>query len=603
MAQRLRRDQVPTAETWNLADIYPTPAAWAADAAKIDPELQEVAAFRGRVSESAASLLACLYTYDRVITRLHRLRRYAYFDLAVDGTASQGQALSAEGEALAARVEAECSFLKPEIVSLSPATLEHYLQQEPGLGAFRPLLEEALRERTHLLPLETEAVLGAFSAGRQAPQQHWNMATAVDLRCDSIVDASGERLPVSIASYGSVHAQSPERTVRRAAFESLVAGLDGLKATLATSLSTHITQNVVMAKVRGYSSAIEMLLARQQVPQAVYDQVLDVVHDEIAPHVRRLMLLRGRVLGLEHLHRYDIEAPLDPEFQPVTTFAESAVLIQDVLHLFGEEYGEIITAAFRDRWIDRADNLGKRSGAFCWPVAGIHPYVFISWKDTLRSAFTLAHELGHGAHYEMTLRRHPLSSFSQDSATLLVEAPSTANELLLARHLLRTTTEPRLRRWLVLQSLSTFIHNMVTHMLEGRFERRLYALAQSGKPLTVDTIRGVQGEVFEQFYAGTVTVDDGARLYWTQQPHFYMNLFPYAYAAGLAVSYSAVTAMEDEGQPAVSRWVDMLKLGTTVPPLALAKHAGVDLADPETLRRAVRYFGSLVDELEASFAR
>ena len=391
MAERLQRSQVRAEETWNLADIYSDAAAWAADAALVAADLRDVAAFRGRLSEGSAVLLACLRCHDRLINRLHRLRRYAYFSLAMDGGAPQSQAFSEQGS-VAAGAQADCSFLKPEIVALGSETIATFLHNEPELGAFRPLLQEAERESEHLLHPETEAALAAFGAARHAPQQHWNMATAVDLHCAAVVDASGEPAPVGIAAYGSVLAQSPDRSLRRDAYQSLVTGLNGLKAMLATALSTHIAQNVVMARVRGYASASEMILGQQRVPRALYDQVLDVVHEEIAPHVRRLMRLRARILGLEQLQRYDMEAPLDPHYQPQTTFAESAALIQETLRLFGDEYGAILEAAFSARWIDRADNVGKRSGAFCWPVAGVHPYVFISWKNTLRSAFTLAHD-------------------------------------------------------------------------------------------------------------------------------------------------------------------------------------------------------------------
>ncbi|HWE63070.1 MAG TPA: oligoendopeptidase F [Chloroflexota bacterium] len=602
MPERLTRDQIPVEQTWNLGDIYATPEQWAADAAQVEGDSRALVAFQRRLAEGAPTLLACLQAHETLMARLHRLRIYAYFSLAADGSAPANQALSAQADALAARVEAARSFLKPELVALPTGTVECYLAQEPGLEAYRALLAEALRRRGHVLLPETEQALAALGESMKAPQTIWQMATAVDMTCDPIRDEHAREIPVSIAGYVSGLAQAADRGIRRAAYQSLTAGLNRQKVTLATALATHIMQNVALARLRGYGSATEMMLASQQVPMTVYQNVLDVVHDEIGPHVRRLMRLRARVLGLDGLQRYDLDAPLDPQYAPATTFEECARLVQDALRLLGDDYGRLIAAAFTDRWIDRADNLGKRSGAFCWPVYRVHPYVFMTWRDRLRSAFTLAHELGHAGHYALTLRHQLLSTVSLPAMTLVVEAPSTANELLLGQHLLDTAVEPRFRRWLILQSLGTFIHNMVTHLLEGHFERRLYELAEAGKPLTVATIMDVQGEVFERFYAGSVAVDDGARLYWAQQPHFYMNLFPYTYAAGLACGYAAVSAMREQGQPAVDRWLHMLTLGSTLPPIELAQAAGVDIGDPETLRQAVRYFGSLVDELEQGFA-
>ena len=601
MLERPIRAQVPVDQTWNLADIYPSPVQWAEDAARIDEDIQALAVYRGRLDVDAATLLACLQAHDALSIRLHHLRMYAYFSVAADGGAAENQALSARSDALAARVAAATSFLKTELVALPPGTVEKYLAREPGLAAYRALLDDALRLRGHLLAPQTETTLAALSESLTAPHAIWQMVTAVDMTCPPAHDEHGREVPVSIASYVAEQARAADPILRRTAYESLAAGLSGHKATLATALATHITRNVALARLRGYASATEMILARQQVPLAVYQNVLDVVHDEIAPYIRRLMRLRARLLGVEKLRRHDIEAPLDPAYAPVTTFAESGALIRDALRPLGDEYGALVKAAFDDHWIDRADNVGKRSGAFCWPVYGVHPYVFTTWRDTLRAAFTLAHELGHAGHYELTMRRQRFSAVSIEALTLLLEAPSTANELMLGQYLLDTATDPRLRRWLIVQLMGTFTHNMVTHLLEGHFERRLYELAEDGQPLTLATIMETQGAVFERFYADTVAVDDGARLYWAQQPHFYMNLYPYTYAAGLAGGYAAVTAMREEGQPAMDRWLHLLTRGNTRPALELLRDAGVDLSSAEPLRQAVGYFGSLVDELERSF--
>ncbi|MGH2409373.1 MAG: M3 family metallopeptidase, partial [Chloroflexota bacterium] len=277
--------------------------------------------------------------------------------------------------------------------------------------------------------------------------------------------------------------------------------------------------------------------------------------------------------------------------------------------VLGSRYDAMLATAFRDRWIDRADNAGKGSGAFCNPVYGAHPYVFTTWQDTMRSAFILAHELGHCGHMFLSGEAQPISgalTMDMDKIGVLrlfLEVPSTTNELLLGRHLLETTNDPRLRRWIISQLIATFTHNMVTHLLEAHFEDRLYGLAEAGQPLTPAAILEVQGAVFERFFAGTVVIDDAARLYWAQQPHFYMGgLYPYTYSAGLTAAYSVVEAIHSEGQPAVDRWLSTLEAGVTLPAGELMRGAGVDLADEAPIRGAVGHFGALVDELERSFA-
>ena len=594
----LTRDQVPLDQQWNLEDIYATAGHWRDDVERIDGDIAAVTAWQGRLGEGAAALLACLQANEHLVVRLDRIRIYSYFLLSADSTQAENQAMAEQAEALIAQARAALTAVYRELAMLPAAEVARYLEQEPEIAVFRPLLDDLARQREHMLSPETEGALAALGETMKAPQTIWQLATTLDMICLPARDSQGREAPVSIAAYSAAHAQSADRVLRRSSYLSLTAGLRGQQATLAAALATQIKQNVLLARVRGYGSATEMILARQRVPPTVYHAVLDVVHDEIAPHARRLALVRARALGLEKLQRYDLDAPLHPDYAPSITFEEAGSRIRDAVGLFGTEYGAIIADAFKHRWIDRADNVGKRSGAFSWPVYGEHPYVFLTWRDSFRNAFTLAHELGHTGHYQLTYQNQVQSTFSQDALTIVVEAPSTANEVLLGRYLLSRTVDPRQRRWLLVQLAETFTTNMVRALLAARFERRLYELAEAGRPLPLATILEVQGEVLERFYAGTVEIDEGARLAWAQMPHFYMNIFLYSYSAGLAAACAAVDAMQEHGQPAIDRWLRMLKLGTTRPPLELLAIGGVDIADPATLRKAVGYFGSIVDELE-----
>ncbi|HEY3079954.1 MAG TPA: oligoendopeptidase F [Chloroflexota bacterium] len=597
---RPTREQVPPELTWDLGHIYPTAAAWEADLTALEGDLERVTAYRGRLGEGAGTLRASLEARDGFIERLSRVNAYARLHLSTDGLSSANQAMSARSESFGARAGAALAFLTTELVALPDGTIERYLGEDPGLETYRLQLEDVVRSKPHVLEPQTEEVLAALDEALHLPMTVWQRVTTADLRCEPTQDGEGREIPVSIAAYQFGLRYHPEREVRRRAYESLSAGLDRHKATLATTLAAHIKKNVTTARLRGYSSAAEMILAPQRIPLEVYRNVCDTVHDGMAPHVRRLLGLRSRRLGLDELRMYDLEAPLDPGYDPPTSYAESERLIREGLSPLGAEYETIVSSAFQNRWIDRADNLGKRSGAFCATVYGVHSYVFTTWSDSLRNALILAHELGHAGHGMLASRNQVISNAR--SGLFFVEAPSTANELLVGQHILDTAAgDGRLRRFVIMQFLGTFLHNMVTHMLEAHFERRLYELAEADQPLTVGTVLQVQGEVFDRFYGDSVKVDDPSKLYWTQQPHFYINLYPYTYAAGLACGTVVADDIRREGEPAARRWLDTLRRGGSLPPLELAGKAGVDMASPEPIERAIAFFGRLVDELERSF--
>jgi oligoendopeptidase F len=605
------RAEIPVEVTWNLADIYPTTAAWEADFQTVEAALPALVAFRGRLGESAATLLAFLKARDEAAERYEKVLAYGSLGYSTDGLDAIFQAMNARASSLGARIGAALAFVPNELLALPAGTVEGFLDADSGLAPYRAQLEYVLRRRGHVLVPQAEEALAALDETLELPYTIWQVATAADMVCRPVADSAGRENSVSIARWVFGVSRSPDRELRRRSYESLAHGLDRHKHTLATTLTTNVERNVALAKLRGYGSAVEMILAPQRVPEGVYRGILQTVHDGMKPHIRRLIALRRRVLGIDRMHHYDLEAPLDPSLETPLDYAGCARLIREGLAGLGDEYGQIVADALAGRWIDRADNVGKRSGAYSRGVYGVHPYVFTTWQDQLRSALVLAHELGHTGHSALSSRAQPISNVSSGGSAaftgasmplFFIEAPSTANEMLMGQYLIDTAADPRVRRFIVEQFLGTFTHNMVTHLLEGRFEQRLYDLAEAHQPLTTGTVLDAQAVVFGEFYGDALAADEGARLYWAQQPHFYRGLYSYTYSAGLACGVGVAASIRAEGRPAVDRWLDTLRCGTTLSPIELAAKAGVDMRTTTPLERAVAYFGTLVDELEAGYA-
>ncbi|MFZ5826403.1 MAG: M3 family metallopeptidase, partial [Bacillota bacterium] len=218
---------------------------------------------------------------------------------------------------------------------------------------------------------------------------------------------------------------------------------------------------------------------------------------------------------------------------------------------------------------------------------------------TMRNVLVLAHELGHAGHFMLANKYQRL--VNTRPSTFFVEGPSTINELLVGQHIMAKSNDPRMKRWVIMQFLATYHHNFVRHLLEGELQRRIYTLAEKGTPITAVTLSETKGQILNDFWGGEVEVDEGAKLTWMRQPHYYMGLYPYTYAAGLTASTAAAQAIREEGQPAIDRWLQALKAGGTLKPLELMQLAGIDMSKPEPIQKAVAYVGSLVDELEKSF--
>jgi len=594
-----KRAQVPVEQTWDLSDLFDTREAWIAELNQIEADLSTVTRHRGKLGESAAALLTCLNDQEALYARYSRVATYAELQSAADGSDPRNQEDAARAAALGAKLESACAFIKSEILSLPDGTVERFMAEEPKLAELRLHLERMLEEKPHMLLPETEEALAALGEIHEAPYMIYLRTKSADMRFPNFTTPDGKEHPLSFASYEEHLETVPQVEIRRAAYKAFSRGLANYKHTLAATFATEVRKNVVMAKLRGYRSATEMLLQPQQVPVEAYENLLNIIQSELAPHMRRYAYLRRRVLGLDKLLYCDIEAPLDPDYNPPTTYAEAKELILDALSVMGPEYIQIIRRALTERWVDTADNEGKSTGAFCsWPY-GSHSYILMTWTDNMRSAFTLIHELGHAGHFELAQVRQRL--FNTEPSTFFVEAPSTMNELLLAQHLLKQTTDVRMRRWVLMQTLATYHHNFVRHLLEAELQRRIYARAETGEPITADTLCAEKSDILRRFWGDAVEIDEDAGLTWMRQPHYYMGLYPYTYSAGLTCSTAMAQAIQAEGQPAVDRWLAVLKAGGTKRPLELMQMAGVDLTRPDPIRSAVAYVGSLVSALEETY--
>lgn len=599
MTSRLMRAEVPEAQTWRLADLFEGPQGWEAEGKALEGELAGVTQYKGRLAEGAATLEACITAYEQLMERGWRWFTYASLLAAEDGSNPQNQGAVGQAYAMLAQFGAATAFIKSEVLALPAGTVEGWMEANPGLAAYRPYLSNLLIEQPHLLHPETEEALEALGEVMYAPSVIYDRAKSSDMEFRSITGPEGKSLPVSLSLYEDELEISEHTEVRRQSFASFIEGLAKYKNTLAATFATEVKKQVVLSKLRRYPSVTHMLLAPHRIDHSVYHNLLDVIQEELAPHMRRYARLRKRVLGLDHLLYCDIEAPLDPAFKPEVSYEGAAQMVLDSLKVLGPEYSEIMQEAVDRRWVDWCDNVGKQSGAFCATPYGSHSYILMTWTGAMRGAFTLAHELGHAGHFMLANRYQKL--LNTEPSSFFVEAPSTMNELLLAEHILSKTSDVRMRRWVIMQLLMTYHHNFVRHLLEGELQRRIFGLAEQGTPITGVTLSETKGAILERFWGGEVVIDEGARLTWMRQPHYYMGLYPYTYSAGLTASTAVAQLIKEEGQPAVDRWLEVLKAGGTLTPMELMSRAGVDMTQPEPIRKAVAYVGSLVDELERSF--
>ncbi|QQK80095.1 oligoendopeptidase F [Salicibibacter cibi] len=600
-AQTLKkRHEAPENEKWNLEDLFPDDEAWENAFEKLQKQIPDVNAYKGRLHESATLLLACLETDEKLQESLIPITTYAQLQLAADGTDAKKQARQGKARALESEYNQAAAFISSEIIALSEETIAAFFKDVPDLHNYDTPIRDILRDQPCALSRESEEILAALGEVMDAPLKIYEQSKSTDLTFSPFQDDTGKEYPLSFALYEDQYEFSSNATVRRNAYESFIDGLRRYQNTYAGTYDTEVRKQVTTAKLRGYDSVTDMLLHPQQISVDIYHQQIDTIYRELAPHMRRYAKLKQRVLGLNKMTFADIKAPLDPDYEPEMSYDDAAQTILEALNVMGSDYVSIMEKGLYDGWVDRADNIGKQTGAFCSSPYGTHPYILLTWTNMARGTFVLAHELGHAGHFYLANQHQRVGSVRP--STYMIEAPSTMNEMLLARYLLNKSEDVKMKRWVILSLLGTYYHNFVTHLLEGAFQREVYKVAEKGETLTVQMLNELKYEVLSGFWGDALALDDGAALTWMRQPHYYMGLYPYTYSAGLTASTAVSEKIATEGQPAVDQWLSMLKAGSTMGPIDLLKKGGVDMSTSEPISQAVTYVGSLVDELEKSFS-
>lgn len=579
--------------TWNLADIFPTDEDWQAAYAAAQRSPEKLRSYEGKLSD-AKTLLEFLRYSDELSVVLDRLGNYAQRKADEDTRSAAYQEMSALFLNLAIETSRAAAFSTPEILSIPDETLESFFREEPALSQYRLLIDRVLRQRSHVLSPEGEALLAAAGQLGQSPDDIFSYLNDADMRFDDVLDSEGVTHAVTHGSFSAL-LQSPDCTLRRAAFESLYSVYGQFRNTSAALLSAQMKQLQFFADARRYGSALEASLDENEVPAEIYHSLITAVRDGF-PAMHRYVSLRKRLLGLDELHFYDLYTPIVAGQDIQVSYDEAWETALEALAPLGEDYLSLLREGRENRWIDVYENQGKRSGAYSASVYGVHPYVLLNYTGKLDDMFTLVHEMGHSLHSCLSNRTQPVTYAHY--VIFVAEVASTCNEALLMRHLLSKTNDPERRAYLINHFLEQFRTTLYRQTLFAEFELWCSEQIRTGQALTAESLSARYAELCREYYGEEIVLDEQIALEWARIPHFYYDFYVYQYATGFSAAVALSERILREGEPAVRDYLAFLSGGSSKDPVSLLRGAGVDMSSPEPVRLALRQFSDLVDELE-----
>lgn len=587
-----KRSEVDVSLTWDLSPLFKTDE----DCIKaMQKTLQEAKSFREKYNgkiKTKEDVISCMKDYRGLVEELDIIGNYVFLGIETDYTDAKKLDLMNKGSAFQGEVSGILSFFDSELSLLSDDILKDVISSSKEDATY---IKEILKNKPHKLEPKVEEALAYLSPVLSNTHSIYSAAINSDLSYPPFKIGNKE-VPLSFTGFEGELEYEVDTPKRRVAFEAFYKGLKQYENTLATNYESQMTQQKIMANMRGYKDVFEYLLAGQNVTSDMYNRQLDIIFNKLAPHMRRYAGLIKKIYALDKMTFADLKLPIDPTYKEEITLETAKKDILGAISLMGEEYCDFVKKTLDSRRVDYVQNKGKASGAFCSSPYHKGAFILMSWAGVMADVYTLAHELGHAGHFWLAGKNNNVID-ADSVSTYFVESPSTMHELLLSNYLIKNAKDDRTKRMaLALLVSNTYYHNFVTHMLEGYFQRKLYRLVQKGESVA-PVLTQLKLETLREFWGDAVEIPDYAGLTWMRQSHYYMGLYSYTYSAGLTISTAASLKITKGEKGAVDQWKEALKAGGTLTPLEFAKKAGLDLTTDTPFIQTVEHIGSLIEEI------
>ncbi|MBR6019382.1 MAG: oligoendopeptidase F [Lachnospiraceae bacterium] len=597
MAEQVKeRNEIAEEYLWDLSSLFASDEDWEKGYAELEADLAKMSEFSGRLGDSAAVVADMYRTLYDLGARLEAVHGYSYQRRTEDTRAAKAQNMSTKADALYVRFMGAVSFVDPELLSLPEETLESY-RKSPELAPYLHTFEDLLRQKPHTLSKEEEAIVAAFGDIRGAGGDVADMLMDADMTFDSIDNPEDPSKPIEVTHANYIQLQeSTDRNIRKASFESLYRSYRKHINTFGATYLNTLKESTLMTNLRHYSSARAASLAAYNIPESVYDSLVETVHAYL-PQMYRYLRLRKKLLGLDELHYYDIYTPITPDYNVSYTYDEAKELLLSSVAPLGEHYVETVRKGLATRWVDVFPNAGKRSGAYSIGSCKTTPHISMNFTGTLDSVSTLCHEMGHSMHTYLTHENQPPQY--DDYSLFIAEVASTVNENLLAENLLAKTTDRTARLFLINNLLDGFRGTVFRQTMFAEFEQIAHQRAQNGESTSPEDLCNIYRDLIKLYFGDEIVIDDEVQYEWARIPHFYRPFYVYQYATGFSSAVALSEGILHEGEPAVKRYLEFLSLGNSVYPLEALAHGGVDLSTPAPVAKALDKFAKLLDEAEA----
>ncbi|NGM70032.1 oligoendopeptidase F [Natronolimnobius sp. AArcel1] len=597
------RSEIDEDYTWDLESIYATDEDWEAAYETVAERVDELAGYEGQVTDDADTLLEVLELRNDIMREVSTVAAYARMRRDEDTTNQQYQALTARAQSLASDAQSAASFIEPELQELTREEFDEFVDSESDLETYEHYVDDVLRMKPHTRSPEVEELLADLGEVMGGTGEVYTMLSNADMEFPTVeapAEDDEDAIEITQSNFTNL-LKRPDREFRQRVYEGYFDEWSDMRNTVAAAYKNSVKADVKTAQARNYDTAREAALDGPNVPVSVYDNLVDSVHDNL-DKLHHHAELKRQALEVDDLQMWDLYMPLTGDEGPDVEYDQATEYIVDALEPLGEEYQSRVAEGLESQWVDVYENEGKQSGAYSGGTYDTQPFILMNYQDDISSMYTLAHELGHSMHSELTKEEQPYVYSGYE--IFVAEVASTVNEALLTNHLLATVEDPEFRKHVLNEFLERVRSTLYRQTLFAEFEHKAHELEEEGEPLTADRLDELYGDLKEQYYEPAV-VDDRIAREWMRIPHFYRAFYVYQYSTGISAALAIVDGILPDGpgsdpeRDAAEDYLEFLRQGSRDYPLELLQVAGVDMSTSEPIDRALATYGDRLDELEA----
>lgn len=588
------RNSIEEQYKWDLRQVFENIEEFNKLYDEVKIQIKDFSKYESIMDQDATTFYNTINDYYKVSRLLDKLYVYTSMNFDTDTSNNKSQALKIKVSNLYDEWSKVSFFVTPTILKKEYNEIEEYYKEEPKLLEYETIIKREFRYKEHILSDKEEKLLSSISQAFGNDYQTYSLLKDSDITFDNIKDEEGKSVELNSSNY-SIYIESKNRKVRIEAFKTLYKTYKQFANTFASIISGAIKENVTISKLRNFSTTREQYLYNDELDTSIYDNLIDSVSNNMNV-LFKYYDLKKELLDLDELHLYDIYTPIVKDFEKKYSFEEAKELVLESLLILGNDYVEILKKGYENKWVDIYPNKAKRGGAYSGGCYDTEPYMLLNYQEKYNDVSTLAHESGHSMHSYYARHNNPYQY--GDYAIFVAEVASTVNELLLAKHLLKTSIDNKEKLFILNNLMDLFKGTIYRQTMFAEFEKLIYEDCEQDIPLTAEHLNNKYYELNKKYFGDNVIVDEEIKYEWSRIPHFYYNFYVYKYATGLSAACHIVNNILDGKENAVENYKKFLSCGTTLNPIDSLKLAGVDLTKKEVIESAIKMFDDTINEFK-----